>query len=69
MGYQEKKYGHMKVQVLKKKEKEKKCGHMKVYKKRLPCSQKNLYRERDHTKGVSIPSITIHARAHLDLIV
>jgi len=26
-------------------------------------------RERDHTKGVSIPSTTIHSRAHLDLIV
>jgi len=26
-------------------------------------------RERDHRKGVSIPSTTIHTRAHLDLIV
>ena len=25
--------------------------------------------ERDHTKGVSIPSTIIHTRAHLDLIV
>jgi hypothetical protein len=31
--------------------------------------KKNLYRERDHTKGVSISSTTIHTRAHVDLIV
>ena len=30
---------------------------------------KERERERDHRKGVSIPSITIHTRAHLDLIV
>ena len=30
---------------------------------------KKIQRERDHTKGVSIPSTIIHTRAHLDLIV
>ena len=33
MGYRKKIYGHMKVQVLKKK-KEKKCGHMKAHEKK-----------------------------------
>ena len=43
---------------------------MKVHEKKdSHALKKNLYRERDHTKGVSIPSITIHACAHLDLIV
>ena len=45
---------------------------MKVHeKKRYSHSLKRIYiyRERDHTKGVSIPSTTIHTRAHLDLIV
>ena len=41
----------------------------KKEKRRYPCSQKNLYRVRDHTKGVSISSTTIHTHAHLDLIV
>ena len=67
-GLSRKKYGHMKVQVLKKKEK-KMWAHEGPWKKRYPCSQNNLYRERDHTKGVSIPSTIIHTLAHLDLIV
>ena len=53
---------------------EKKNGHMKVHEKKKKkkdshALKKNLYRERDHTKGVSVPSTTIHTRAHLDLIV
>ena len=68
----EKKCGHMKVQVLKKKEKNI-WTHEGPWKKRKKkdshALKKNLYRERDHTKGVFIPSTTIHTRAHLDLIV
>jgi hypothetical protein len=30
---------------------------------------KRIYKERDYTKGVSIPSTIIHTRARLDLIV
>ena len=61
----------MKVQVLKKKEKEI-YGHMKVHKKNKKItmlSKEFIYRERDHTKGVSISTNTIHTHAHLDLIV
>ena len=71
MGYQ-KKNGHMKVQVLKKRE-EKKYGQRKVHEKKeiAMLSKQFMYRERerDHTKGVSISSTTIHTHAHLDLIV
>ena len=43
MGYRDKKYGHMKVQVLKK-NREKKCGHMKVHgKKRDSHALKRIY--------------------------
>ena len=51
---------------------EKKYRHMKVHeknKKIAMLSKEFIQRERDHTKGVSISSTTIHTRAHLDLIV
>ena len=46
--------------------------HMKVHeknKKIAMLSKEFIQRERDHTKGVSISSTTIHTLAHLDLIV
>ena len=55
IGYQEKKYRHMKVHVLKKK-KEKKYGHMKVHEKKKQKRDSHalkriyIYIERDHTK-------------------
>jgi len=70
MGYRKKMWTHEGPSVEKRKNI---YGHMKVHEKKEKkdshALKKNLYRERDHTKGVSISSTTIHTRAHLDLIV
>ena len=43
MGYREKKYGHMKVQVLRKKIERKKYGHMKVHEKKEKKGKKDSH--------------------------